>query len=639
MGKDQDIKILTDVEHCLRRPGMYIGSIRPETQEFWVSNDEGKMEKKEIEYIPGQFKLFCEILDNGIDEHVRGFGNRIDVEVDHSSGFITIRDYGRGIPLEKHKEAGVPTPQVVYTQLRAGSNFNDDDRMTIGMNGVGASLATVFSQKLLVEVHRSGKVYKQAFSENMSKIGKPSVTRKKLKETGTTVSFKTDPKIFSKEIPFDLIRKRCMELVHMFPKLEINLSRISEDPLSPKTTKKYTGSDFESFVKLFTHEYHILEDNKNGVRMAICYNEHTDVFEQYSNVNGADTWRGGSHIDYLKETFTYDIRDRIKKESKVDVNPADVAKNMLVILFLNWNAPQFEGQTKEKFVNEKKDVAAFFEPKLTSRKMGMIAGSLQMLKDATIEVVSDRMDKKLMADIRKKQKTLDKKRIPKLIECSSKDRSKCSIYITEGDSAISNLATVRNSKTMAGLPLRGKIMNVHGVSVKSVVDNKELQALMATLGLKLGESPFKKNNQGKVVSSTLSYGKIIIATDQDMDGYSIRCLLINFFFKYWPELFEEGAVHILETPLYEALHKKSKKTEYFYDKAQFEAWSKNKQLGSYEISYFKGLGSCGKEAWNYMINEKPNLVKIKMDKGKESKEMLHMIFGDDSNARKDWLSN
>lgn len=638
MANDQNIKILDDRSHALLRPGMYIGSTKPETQEFWVLDNEGKAIKKPIEYIPGQFKLFCEILDNAIDEHVRGFGNKIDVCIDRSENSISVRDYGRGIPLGKHKEAGVPTPQVVYTQLRAGSNFDDSDRLTIGMNGVGASLATVFSEKLQIEVIRDGKCYKQVFSDNMSRIGTPSVSKTNRKDTGTSVTFTPDKKIFPIEISIDLIKKRCLELSNMFPKLQIHLKYISEDPLGGVIESVFKGTNFEDFVKKFSSEYSIVEDPKKGFRLAICYNEHTEMFEQYSNVNGADTWRGGTHIEYFKELFSYDLRERIKKDHKVDVNPADVAKNMFIIMFLNWNAPQFEGQTKEKLVNDKKEVVSFFEPLFSSRKIGLISNSLALLKQATIEIVTERNDKKTMADIRKKQKTLDRKRIPKLIECSAKDRKQCSIYITEGDSAISNLATVRNAKTMAGLPLRGKILNVHSVGIKTVIDNKELQSIMASIGLKLGESPFKTNAQGKVVGSTLSYGKIIIATDQDMDGYSIRCLLINFFYKYWPELFDQGVVHILESPLYEALHRKKNTTEYFYDKAGFEKWSQNKTLSSYEISYFKGLGSCGKDAWNYMINKNPNLVRITTDMGKESKEMLHMIFGEDSNRRKEWLT-
>lgn len=626
---DQEIKILNDREHVLARPGMYVGSIRPENQEFWVINDNDKMEKIDIQYIPAQYKIFCEILDNSIDEIVRGYGNTINVTIDKVNEMITIEDNGRGIPLENHKEAKVPTPQVVFTQLRSGSNFDDSDRMTIGMNGVGASLATVFSEKLIVEIKRNNKIYTQSFTNNLKNIGEPNISRKKTIKSGTKVSFKPDKKIFEIGLDDRLIHKRCLELTYMFNKLTINLEIIN----SISDIKKYElkGDNFEDYIKLFSDDYVYIDEPKNKFKMAICCNNVSESFEQVSNVNGADTWRGGSHIDYMKELFGSDLKDKIKKEFKIEVSNIDVYKNMFVILFLNWNAPQFEGQTKEKLVNDKKEISEYFNTLFSSRKVTNISNQLKCIKQKTVDLVTLKNDKKLLSELKKKQKVLNRKRIPKLIECSSKTRSKCSIYITEGDSAISNLATVRDSKFMAGLPLRGKILNVNDTPIKSVIDNKEIQSIISSIGLKLGENA--------VESNSLNYGKIIIATDQDMDGYSIRCLLVNFFFKFWPELFEKGLVYILETPLYEVIDKKNKKNiYYFYDKKNYDEWSKNKQISKYEVSYFKGLGSCGKEAWDYMINENPNLVQIKCNNNNETKDILTMAFGNDTDLRKKWLS-
>lgn len=639
MTDKQEIVILDDISHCLLRPSMYIGSTKPELQTFWCPEN-NKMVKKEIEYVPGQFKLFCEVLDNAIDEHVRGFGNRIDVTVNKSDGNIKIKDYARGIPIDKHKEAGIPTPQVVFTQLRSGSNFkNETDRKTVGLNGVGAALATIFSERLCVQIIRDNQEYQQCFSNNLSTIGKPSITKHKSKETGTTVTFKLDSKIFGSCIPpIDLIKKRCIELAYMFPGLEINLE-IIPDEFSDKEQYVYKNEDFNDLLKMFSDEFIYVDEKKKGLRLGILLNKVGESFEQYSNVNGADTWRGGTHIDYLKDILTKDLRERIKKEFKIEVSLADISKNMMLVVFLNWNAPQFEGQTKEKLVNDKKDIAVFIDEILTPRKIANLSGELDKIKQATYDAVTAKNDRKLLDEIKSKQKTLDRKRIPKLIECSSKDRSTCSLYITEGDSAITTLASVRNSKTMAGLPLKGKILNVFDCALREVIDNKEIQALVASIGLKFGDSPFKKNSQGKIVGNNLSYGKIIIATDQDMDGYCIRCLLVNFFYKYWPDLFEQGVIQILETPLYEVLDKKTNDAKYFYNKQTYEEWIKDKNLNKYIVSYFKGLGSCGKEAWDYMINKNPNLVKISAVNVEETKKILSMAFGDDSDGRKKWLTD
>lgn len=622
--KEQKIEILDDISHAILRPGMYIGSTRLETQNFWILNGEDKFEKKDIKYIPGLLKIFVEILDNALDEHINGHGNQIDVTINHDTSEYSVRDYGRGIPLEKHKEAKLPTPQVVFTHLRAGSNFQDEVRETVGMNGVGASLTTIFSEKLFIEIIRRGKIYQQTFLNNLSKIEKPKITKKKSTDrNGTFVCFKPDMKIFSELIPVGLIKKKCLDLTVAYPNLKIVFTEIKDGKEKQNEIKCKSFSDF---MERFDTEYKIFEDKKLRLKLAICHNTFSDTFDQYSNINGADTFRGGTHIDYIKDIFVPHFKEKIKKEFKVEPSTYDVTKHMLIVMFQTWNNPQFEGQTKEKFVNCKKEVTDYFNDVFTTRKLTSISNDLKELKQSINDLVNIKSDKKEMSELRKAQKKHLKKKVPKLIEASSKDRSKCSLYITEGDSAIANLASVRNSKIMAGLPLRGKVLNVFDVTPKKIVENKEIQSLMAVLGLTIGE---------KATPKSLNYGKIIIATDQDMDGYCIRCLLVNLFYKFWPELFDNGHVYVLETPLYEVIGKKGK-THYFYNKEEFNDFMKNKKSSAYEISYFKGLGSCGKEAWDYMINENPNIVRI--SNSKDSKLKLKLAFGSDTDARKKWLT-
>jgi topoisomerase-4 subunit B len=183
-------------------------------------------------------------------------------------------------------------------------------------------------------------------------------------------------------------------------------------------------------------------------------------------------------------------------------------------------------------------------------------------------------------------------------------------------------------------------MNVFESTAKDVVDNAEIQSIMASIGLKIGTEALEINRLGKIERNNLNYGKVIIATDQDMDGYSIRCLLLNFFFKFWPEMIKAGCVYILETPLYECIEKKNKNPEihYFYNKKDYEEFISKHNASKYEISYFKGLGSCGKEAWDYMINKNPNLIKVSVDDVQTTLDKLKMAFGKDSDARKKWLT-
>jgi len=636
VSKDQDIKILSDISHCMLRPNMYIGSVLTQKQLFWIPEDK-KIVIKEIEYIPGLYKIFEEILDNGYDEiSSRGYGDTLNIEYNYTEGSFKVSDNGRGIPLEKHKDSGKYFPELVYTQLRAGSNFNDDARTSIGMNGVGATLTTIFSEFLIVRVKRDGKIYEQQFKNNLSKISQPSIEKNlKQKGTGTLVYFKPDYKIFSKKLPIELIKKRCLELSVACQKITINLKIIDKT----EEIFVYKNKKFEDFIELFSSQYSIFEDAKSQMKLAIIHNKHSDSFEHFSNINGIDTFRGGSHVEAVKELFCDEIKEKLTKELKIEVSNLDVSKNMILILFQVWNAPQFEGQTKEKFVNDKVTVKEFFNSKISTRRITSIFSELPDLKQSIIDTVTEKNERKNNQELKKLQKNIDRKRIPKLLEASNRDRSKCSIYITEGDSAISTLASIRDPKFMAGLPLRGKVMNVLECSEKDVIGNKEIQAIMSSIGLKIGESPLEIV-LGKVQKSYLNYGKIIIATDQDMDGYCIRCLLINFIYKFWPELIENGYVYILETPLYEIIDSKNDKIEYFYNKEDFESYmdGKHSQSSRYEISYFKGLGSCGITAWDYMVNKNPNLIQVSSKSKSESNKKLKIVFGNDSLLRKEWLS-
>ena len=624
MTNSEDVKILSDNQHVLLRPGMYIGPIVPETKEFWVI-EKGKMVKKEIEYIPGLYKIFCEVLDNAIDEHQRGFCNTIDVIVDYEKNRYTVGDNGRGISPEKHS-CGKHTPEVVFTMLRSGTNFNDDDRETIGMNGVGAALTNIFSEKFSIDIMRDNKHYMQVFRNNNTDIDLPIIKKKKSKTTGTKISFHPDQKIFKKRLNPSLVYKRCIELSYMFPDLKINLNIDGK-------TKTLQGKKFEDLVKLFGEDYDIVESKQHNVRLAILKSD-GNGFDHFSNVNGADTWRGGSHIDCVKDIFVTKMREIIKKKYKTEITVNDAAKHLTLILFQRINAPQFDGQTKEKLSTDKKIIADIFNDIISPRKLTSLTKGMDGIVQQIYETVIEKNDAKEMAELRKAQRNLKSKKIPKLIDCNSRNRKNCTLYITEGDSAVGPISSIRDPKTQAGLPLRGKILNVAGMSPKEIIKNQEIQTLMSAIGLEIGKSPISQS-RGKFELTTLRYGNISILTDADHDGSAIRCLLINFFYRFWPELLLNNIVTISEAPIYEVYESRGKKTHFFYEREEYEKFIKGKASSGFDVTYFKGLGSCDKNAWKFFINEQPKMYPVTIDDAAKIK--LDMAFGSDSEKRKDWL--
>ena len=624
MTEVKDVKILTDNEHVLLRSEMYIGSTNIEKQSFFVPIKD-KFEIREIDNIPGLYKIVNEIIDNAVDEHQRGFCDEVWVSVDTEDGTYSVKDTGRGIAPEKHS-SGKYVPEVLFTMLRSGTNFDDSKRNTIGMNGVGAALTNIFSTTFTVEIHRDDKVYIQSFLNNNKDVSPPQIRKEKTKKSGTKVTFIPDKKIFKKLLNPLLLRKRCFELAYMFPELTINL-RIDGE------VEKFSGKKFEDFVKMFGDEYYVLDEKKLGVRLAIVKGN-GEAMTQFSIVNGADTIRGGTHIDYVKELFVERLKEIIKKEYKLEANNNDLAKHLHIINFLKINAPKFDSQTKEKLSTAKEDIAKIYDEILTTRRINIVIESMKGLVTQIYDSLMSKNEAKELSELRKTQKDIKSKKVAKLIDCSDKDRKNCTIFLTEGDSAVAGLSAIRDTKHHAGLPLRGKVLNVTGMAPKDIIENKEIQTLMAVLGLEFGKCPVKIV-RGKAELDGLRYGNISILTDADHDGSAIRCLLINFFYRFWPELFEHGLVTISEAPLYEIIEKKTNKQEFFYEKQEFLNFLKSRNSSDYEISYFKGLGSCDESGWDFFINKKPKMYKVEKDDNSKSK--LTMAFGEDANLRKQWL--
>jgi len=596
---------LTDTEHVLLRPGMYIGSIKPHTEEVFLINEKkGKFEPTEITYNPGFIKLFDEIVSNSVDEHKRNPNlNQIKVTVDEVTGRISIWDNG-GIPVEIHKEYGEWVPEMIFSNLKTGSNFDDtEDRTVVGTNGVGSTLTNIFSKEFRIETCDGKKSFLQIFSNNMSSRTEPVI--KSHKKGYTEISYIADfDKFGMKKIDkssLQMIQRRLYDIAACNTSLKIYLN----DTL-------ISFKNFKEYAELYTDN--VFYEQSQNWRIGIGHS--TSGFKAISFVNSVETKDGGTHVNNVTFQIIQYLREKIKKKYRVDVKPTDLKQHIFLFIDCTVINPAFSSQTKEKLITEPKDFGSIHE--LSEKILKQVFGS------EIIQSVLDWIERKQAAEerakLRKLNNNLDKSKVIKLIDAKKTgDRKGCTLAIFEGDSASSAFRRYRDPQTQGAFPLRGKFINVREIPDSKVVQNKEVQSLMAAIGLKIGHEP-----------KDLRYGKVLLYTDADVDGNSISALLINFFGKYWPELFEEGKILKVETPLMVA--KKGKETLSFYSDEEYKEWEqKQKSLSSWNIEYKKGLAALEDEEYQEIIRS-PRSYFLTKDNGFNS--TLNIWFAGDSTPRK-----
>jgi len=596
---------LTDTEHVLLRPGMYIGSVKPHTEEVYLLDRRSwKLTPKEITYNPGFLKLFDEIVSNSVDEHKRNPKlNQVKVNIDINTNKISIWDNG-GIPVEIHKEYDEWVPEMIFSNLKTGSNFDDtEERTVVGTNGVGSTLTNIFSTEFTIDTCDGKKRFTQTFSNNMAKKTKPTI--KAQRKGFTEISYIADFKRFGmKRIDkssIQMIEKRLYDIAACNPKLKIWLN---DDPITFKSFKEYS--------ELYTTP--VFYEQSENWQIGIGHS--TAGFKAISFVNSVETKDGGKHVDNITWQITQFLRDKIKRKHRVDVKPSELKNHLYLFINCTIINPAFSSQTKEKLITEPKDFGSIHV--LSDKTLR------QVLNSEIIQSVLDWIKQKKAAEerskLRKLNKGLDKKKVVKLIDAKKKgDRNNCTLAIFEGDSASSAFRQYRNPNMQGAFPLRGKFVNVRESIPSKVVQNKEVQSLMAALGLKIGHEP-----------KDLRYGKILLYTDADVDGNSISALLINFLGKYWPELFEEGRVLKVETPLMVA--KKGKETLSFYSDEDYKEWeSKQRSLSSWSIEYKKGLAALENEEYQEIIS---NPKTFTLTKDKDFENTLDTWFSKDSEPRK-----
>lgn len=607
MSIEKKYKKLSDIDHCLLRPGMWIGNVSQQNIDVPCLVD-GVFSIRSTTFSPAFIKLFDEIISNSMDEHRRNPKlNKIEVIVDRS-GWISVYDNG-GIPVVQHKEHKEWIPQMIFSNLRAGSNFNDDEqRSGAGLHGVGATLTNIFSTKFIIETCDGKNSYHQEFRNNMKVVGKPIIH--KSSRPFTKITYYPELSRFGgmTEISEDTIfslKKRALDIAATNSKLTVVFNG-----------EVFRFKSFEDYVRLYTPDF-IYEESKDW---RVAFGKSDGGFSNVSFVNSVHTRDGGTHVEYVVNQLVSEIRELIRKKHKVEVKPAEIRNHMSVFIDCTVVNPAFSSQTKEKLITEAKDFGTKHEVAEKTIKA--------VFKSEIIQSVLDWVEKKAeaqeRAELRKLNSSLSGVRVPKLIDAQKKgDRSSCVLGIYEGLSALSAVRKIRDSQTQGAFPLKGKFLNVSEMKSTEIIKNDEAVQLMAALGLKLGEDPVG-----------LRYGRIYIYTDADPDGNSIAGLLINFFNRFWPQLFEKGRVFKVMTPLVVA--KRGKESINFYTSEEFDSWSKKTNIKSWEIEYKKGLGALEDAEYEDIIH-RPKLVQIKNDK--DYKDSLEAWFGPDSTPRKERILN
>lgn len=613
----QTYQVLDEIEHIRKRTGMYAGSTSIQTSQEWVFDSQIKrMQKRDISYIPAFIKIFSEILDNAIDEGKRAPDVLNQIKVDITFDEISVQDNGRGIPVEIHDQTGTYIAETVFSNLRAGSNFNDDDDQSlIGTNGVGSTLTNVLSTFFKVESCDGIKKLTQEFYNGMRERSEPKI--KEFTKNGTKITFSPD---------YDFFKLSNLDSDH-YLKIQKKVIDAAANNLNIKfyfNNELIKFKSFDDYVALYSENY--FTDNTVDWNVGIS---ESDGFEQISFINSVETYQGGTHVNYVVDQITTKLREHFKKKHKVDVKPSDIKNHFRIYISGTVNRPKFSSQTKENMISLPSEWKTSW---VVSDKF-----IKNILKSDIIQSILDWVQAKERAaeaaELRKANKNLDKldpRRVDKFHDASTKQRNEAMLFLAEGDSALSGLLSGRDPKVMAAFPLRGKPVNVMPMELKDILDNKEFKNIMTITGLQFGV----------VVNSVedIRFGKIILSTDQDLDGFSIRGLLLNAFYKFWPELFSLGIIHILNTPIVKVKYKKD--TLSFYDLQSFEHWKQQHVNEKYDSKYYKGLGTSSSKEWReYLSDLNNNLEKVTTEIGDE--DIFKLQFSKEtgsSDKRKQWLN-
>ena len=614
-----DIQVLEGLEAVRLRPGMYIGSTS----------------------VRGLHHLVWEIVDNGIDEALAGFANRIDVTIEPED-IIAVRDNGRGMPVGIHEKTGISAVETIMTVLHAGGKFGGGAyKVSGGLHGVGASVVNALSEWLEVTVYQDGKIYFIRF-ENGGHAVEPLKIIGTTEETGTLVRFKADPTIFKDTTVYDYetLNSRLRQLAFLNKDIRLTLTdkRTSD---GPSNDYKYEGGIIE-YVQFLNKNKSTISDKviyveglQDGIlaEVALQYN---DGYQSsiYSFCNNIHTHEGGYHEDGFRMALTRCINAYAKNNNMIkkdeSLSQDDVKEGLVAIISVKHPDPQYEGQTKTKLGNsEVRKIVSNIAGEQINRFFLENPDIAKAIVEKAEIASKARIAAKKARELTRRKSALDGiSSLPgKLTDCSSKDASECEIYIVEGDSAGGSAKQGRDAKTQAILPLRGKILNVEKARTHRIFENQEIRSMITAFGCGIQED---------VDVTKLRYHKIVIMTDADVDGSHICTLMLTFLYRFMKPVIEGGYVYIAQPPLYKV--QKGKKIAYAYKEQEMDQLREEFKDG-YKVQRYKGLGEMNAEQlWETTMDPHHRVLKrVTIDDAMEADSVFDMLMGEDVEPRREYI--
>jgi len=632
--KDAVIESKDQRWHVRNRITLVFGSNDIEDLETYIYKPNG-IEFKVVKFHQAKSKAIEEILDNCIDEYYRGHVTEIKTTLSPDKKSVTISDNGIGFPLDKIAQ--------VYTEFRTGSKFKDEETdsagflyRTLGQNGLGAAATCLTSDSYVATVRHYNSKMEQTYEFVDGALQTRKTRPKPFKgSSGVTVTLSLSKQVYkNNEIDEDLLRKRIIDLAYNNPGLIFYFN--GEKYQFKKGLLELAERINAQSAQLFLEDAFIYEtENTKGKKvkgkidfhLSLCIDKKSDEREKFiSFVNSTPTFDGGFHHDRVKRIFINSVKDKIEraaKKEKITVIDNDVLTGVTFVMGITMPNPRFESQTKRKLVRDN-----FLEKGIENFMNEGIEKFLRKNKeylDIVVERAKSRHRYQELKDASLKGKKMKKQRVEKLLDANErKDRSLCTLFICEGDSAIGGLRSARNKLYQGGIALKGKPMNVMQASINDVINNQEFLDIMASIGLTIGKTADE---------DSLRYSKIVFLADSDVDGGHINTLLTNFFFTFWPEMFERGSIQFAKAPLFEVIT--DKETMFVETEGQLEDLKKS-QVKIKEIQRNKGLGEMSPEAFKYTLS-RDEYTKITVDDMSQARRMLEVCFGKDTNLRKELL--
>ncbi|NCO17886.1 DNA gyrase subunit B [Candidatus Pacearchaeota archaeon CG1_02_30_18] len=611
----ENIRVLEGLEGVRKRPAMYIGGTDKQ----------------------GLHHLVYELLDNSVDEALAGYCSIIKVII-HKDGSCSVEDDGRGIPTEIHSIYKVPAVEVALTKLHAGGKFDKDSyKVSGGLHGVGVSCVNALAEKLFIRIKRDGKIYEQEYSRGLPQTKLKVVGKCGEKESGTFVKFFPDPQIFSTLVfDYKILETRFREVAFLNAGLKILL----EDEIRGKSEEFHAEGGVMEFVRWINKSKEVLHpkpiyfkkeiDNMSleiGIQYTTSYQENIFGF-----VNTINTIEGGTHVSGLKTALTRVINDYVKKKNLLKNGDTlmgdDVREGITAIISIKIPDPQFEGQTKSKLGNS--EVKGYVDSAVTLSLSEFLEENPSVAKvilQKILDSAKARLAAKKAKDLVRRKNLFSLGGLPgKLADCSSKKSEDSELYLVEGESAGGSAKNARSKETQAILGLKGKILNVEKANISRVLSSEEITNMITAIGAGVGE---------EFDLSKLRYKRIIIMTDADVDGEHIKTLLLTFFFRFMPNLIENGHIYIAMPPLFRI---RKKKDHYVYSEDELK--KETAGIENSNITRFKGLGEMSSEQlWDTTMNPKTRKIKkVFIEDAVEADQVFSMLMGDDVQGRKDFIA-